>query len=269
MEFQTVGRVLFARAAKKRNSVVKTERRHELKENDLIHALGAARDFLDLHGKQIGLAVLVVGAIVVGTAMTVRARTAAIETKWRQKSELRFDDPEVGRQSLEALAGMTRDVTDDRFLFVSMLHQGQQALRLSGTVEFPPDEDFNNKAKAAFEQLLQRFPKRAFAVGVAHLGLATVAENEYALDHDASHKEESRTHLESVSKDTLVSGMPFQRMAVERLAIIDSVFSPMTFAPSDPEDEAADTANVVTPVVPVPTEAPTDPADAPTDGGGN
>ena len=250
---------------KKRNSVVKTERRHELKENDLMHALGAAREFLDLRGKQIGVAVLVVGAIVVGTAMTVRARSAAIETKWRQKSELRFDNPEVGRESLEALAGMTRDVTDDRFVFVSMLHQGQQALRLAGTVEFPPDEDFNNKAKAAFEELLDRFPRRAFAVGVAHLGLATVAENEYVLDGDPSHKDTARKHLEAVSTDTLVSGMPFQRMAMERLAIIDAVFTPMTFAPSEPDDEGDNAVEGETLVIPTPTDALTDPADVLTD----
>ena len=38
---------------------MKAERRHELKENDLAHALAVAREYLDDHGARIGMYVLV------------------------------------------------------------------------------------------------------------------------------------------------------------------------------------------------------------------
>ena len=80
---------------------MKTERRHELKENDLTHALETGRAYLQGHGTGIGLMALVLVAAVVGTSMTIRSRRAAAEDHWRQKNSLDFATPEAAKTSLD------------------------------------------------------------------------------------------------------------------------------------------------------------------------
>ena len=70
---------------------MKAERRHELKENDLAHALEVARKYLDEHGKRIGFTVVVVVAVVAGVGLTVRSRAAAGEDMRRRRGALKFD----------------------------------------------------------------------------------------------------------------------------------------------------------------------------------
>ncbi len=100
---------------------MKAERRHELKESDLAHALTVARNYLDENGRQIGIAAIVVVAVILAGALWVRSRAAAIEDVWRRKAQLSFENKEVGSESLDALATMTQEVSDERFVFVSLM----------------------------------------------------------------------------------------------------------------------------------------------------
>ena len=227
---------------------MKADRRHELKENDLLLALGRARDYLDVHGKQIGLMCLAV--VVVGGAVSfgLRSRAAALEDVWRRRNQLNFESVDVGKKSLETLEGITRDVSNESFVLSSLMDQGRQALRLTQQVAVPPDRELNEKARQAFEQLLSRFGDNPLAVGVALSGLATVEENEFVLDGNLSHKEKAREHLNAIVGNPQLNALPFQQLALDRLKTLDATFTKVTVEPPPPP----------LPAPPPPTEAPVD-----------
>ncbi len=234
---------------------MKAERRHELKENDLAHALAVAREYLDDHGARIGMYVLVAGIVFAAVAFGVRSRSASIEDVWRRKGQLNFTNPEVGRQSLVALASMTEDVSDETFIFSSLADQAMQALRLARDVPLPPDRGLNAKAESALRQLLERFPDNPLAVGLAHSGLVTVEQNYFVLDGDLVHKERVAEHLAAIVENPALNGLPFKRIALERREALDETFLNVSFEhPPLPPEAAGDSEKAV---------APSDPADNP------
>jgi len=219
---------------------MKAERRHELRENDLHHALLQARAYLDEHSKEITIVAVVALLVFGGASFALRARTTAYEDLWRRKQALSFDGADAGRKSLESLAALSRDASDPEFVLGALLEQGRQALRLTQSVPFPPDRQFNNDARNAFNQLLERFPNNPLAVGTALTGLATVEENEFLLDHDPAHKNQAREHLTKAAGDSRLNGLPFQRIALDRLKKLDDIFVVYVFEPPPPPPPDAD-----------------------------
>ncbi|GAG14993.1 unnamed protein product, partial [marine sediment metagenome] len=116
---------------------MKAGRRHELKENDLIHALETGRAYLQQHGKGVGLTALAVIAVVFVTSLAIRSRGAVAEDHWRQKSLLSFE-PDVAKQSLESLMTMANESTDQGFVLSALFEQGTQSLRLAAEAETSP-----------------------------------------------------------------------------------------------------------------------------------
>ena len=220
---------------------MKTQRRHDLKENDLIHALGQGRKYLDRNGRRLGTAVVVVSAVIAVTALSVRSQTSAKEDRWRRLGELVFDTPEVGRDSLTTLQSLIDEASEDAFIRKGLIIRGQESLKLALLVAAPPDSEFNDGAREAFSQLSTRFADYPLAVGLAHLGLATVEENAFVLDADIAHKEAARGHLLKVTDDSRMDLLPFKRLALDRLAGIDETFTRATFddpIPDEPEGDA-------------------------------
>jgi len=215
---------------------MRAERRHELKENDLEHYLSVARDYLDKNGKRIGMLAVVAGAIFVAATLYVRSQAAEVEGQWQRKSQLSFADAKAGRESLDTLAALAQGSSDERFVMSCLMDQGQEALRLSTDAPFPPDRELNDKARQAFQQLSQRFPRSAIAIGTARLGLATVEENDFILDGRAEHKEQAAKQLAAVISDPTLDGLPFKRLALDRQKRLDEVFSPMRFQPPSEEE---------------------------------
>jgi len=222
---------------------MKAERRHELKENDLAHMLTMARDYIDRNGGRIGLLILIVLGMAAVVTFALRSRTAAIEDVWRRRSELSFENVEIGKQSLESLKGMTYEISDDRFVLDSLIDYTRQSLRLAQEVPDSPDRELTEMAQAAFHELKQRFPNNPLAVGVALNGLATVEQNMFLIDYSPSHKEKARQYLTKILETKMLNSTPFQRMAVDRLASLDSVFTEVTLEyppPPEPEERTED-----------------------------
>lgn len=224
---------------------MKADRRHELKENDLMVALEGARNYLDVHGKQIGLAAVVILVVFGGLSFGLRSRESAMEDIWRRRNQLKFEPVDVGKKSLEALEGITRDVSDKEFVLASLTEQGRQALRLAQQVPFPPDRELNQKAREAFEQLRSRYGDNPLAVGVALSGLATVEENEFVLDGDLAHKEKARAHLNAIVGNPKLNALPFQQLALDRLKLLDATFTKITVEPPPPPPPPAPTETAV------------------------
>ncbi len=208
---------------------MKAERRHELKENELAHAFSVARTYLDDNGKQIGLFVVIAGAVIAAVAFGVRSRAAAIEDVWRRKAQLEFEDLEIGRESLSELGLMIQGVSDDRFVFAGLLQQGQQALRLAQQIPDPPDGELTQQARVAFEQLVQRFADNPLAIGIAYTGLATVEENEFVLDGDIGHKQKAEAYLLKIIETEALNAFPFMRIAMDRRKALDDTFTRVEF----------------------------------------
>lgn len=81
------------------------------------------------------------------------------------------------------------------------------------------------------------------ALGVALSGLVTVEQNLFLIDYSASHKESARNYLQKILDTKLLHSTPFQRIAVDRMAVLDSVFTEVTLdypPPPEPEETKED-----------------------------
>jgi len=219
---------------------MKAQRRHELRENDLIHFLASARDYFQVHGGRVGMVALLALAVFAVVTLTVRSRAAAMEDVWRRRSQLRFDDVATGRESLEALRAMTAGVSDRSFILASLLEQGRQALRMSQQVPDAPERELTEQAQKAFSELIDRFPGNPLALGVGLHGLTSVEENLFVIDDDPQHKERARAYLTRIIGDHALDGMPFQKLALSRRDTLDTTFTKTRFHyPPAPEADAA------------------------------
>ncbi len=222
---------------------MKAERRHELRENDLLHAISVAREYLDKHGKQITVLAVVALALFAVVSFSMRSRAAAREDVWRRKNSLSFDGLDKGRSAVKDLLVMAGESSDDRFVLDALLDSGRQSLRLTREAPIPPDRELNDLARQSFKELQKRFPNNPIAVGVALSGLATVAENDFLLDHDRVHMKQAEEYLDRLAKDSLFNGLPFQRLALDRLKTLDETFRVIHFQPPMPAPEAVDEAD--------------------------
>lgn len=223
---------------------MKSERRHELKENDLAHVLSVMRDYLDKNGGRIGLLILIVFGSLAVITFTVRGRAAALEDVWRRRSELTFDDVEMGKQSLESLKAMTNEVSDNRFVMDSLIDYTRQALRLAMEAPDSPDSELNNMARSGLVELLDRFPDNPLAAGVALHGLATVEQNSFVIDFSLRHKENARKHLQQIIDTKFLHTTPFHQLAVSRISMLDDVFTEVKLeSPPLPEPEKTEGEN--------------------------
>lgn len=213
---------------------MKSERRHELRENDLAHALTVTRDFFEQHSKQITMVAVGALALFAISTFVMRSRDESRDDIWRQKNALNFEGTQEGPKAVDQLLSLVEKTSDTRFAMDGLVEAGRQALRLSREAPFPPDRELNNKARRAFEALLARFPRQALPAGVALAGLATVEENEFVLDHNPAHKDKAKELLTRLSSDPLFQGMPYQRIALDRLKSLDSVFQVTEFMPPAP-----------------------------------
>lgn len=214
---------------------MKTERRHELKENDLAHMLEQGRAFAGGHAKQISLVVFGVVAVVVLVSVYVRSSAAGIEDLWRRKTELKFDTADDARTGLKALKELSQSAADRTFVLSSLIERGAVSLKFArqnaGGV---PDKELNDHAREAYSDLLKQFSGNMLAFGSAHSGLATVEENMFVIDGDPAHKEEARKHLKAIVDRKELSTTPFYRLANDRLTSLDQVFRKIEFAPAPP-----------------------------------
>lgn len=256
---------------------MKAERRHELKENDLVHFIETSREYVQQHGQRIGLYVVAVVAVVVIGTLVFNARGKTARDSWVGMLELSFTDPATTKTELAKLTALINDSSDREFILAGLIRKGQVALEQSEKAGPTPDRPLLDDAKSAFTELLAKFPDNPVAFGTAHLGLATVAENEFVLDatHSPSHRAEAQQHLQAVKDHAACSTLPVYRLALDRLAALDTTFQVVTFAPPLPPPTLTPidppTGDVVplTPVTPPGGEVPTTvvPPVAPPSGG--
>lgn len=218
---------------------MKAQRRHELKENDLIHMLHEWWGYLRERGNHILLALAVVAVVFAVVSWGARSKARGVADDYVAMRDLKFTGVEDGKESLAALTGLIDASSSDPFTLDALLAKSEEALRLATSEGGDPNSELNAMAGAAFDDLLRRFPDKTIALGTAHLGLATVAENEFVLDGNIAHRDEARRHLEAVKGNATLNATPFMTAALDRLNLLDEVFVAVKFAPPlPPEPEA-------------------------------
>ena len=220
---------------------MKAERRHELKENDLVHGLYSFKEWLETNGRSIGIILVAVAIALLAWTFFDRNRNQASARLWDERSalaaNLAADDPAEVQQALDKLLQLTRETDNDTFALPTLIDQVRASLAQASLGDNPPQAEFNELARSGCQELLKRFPINPLAVGVARTGLATVEANAFVLDGDPAHKEQARTYLNSVLEDARLAGMPFQLEAADRLNELDETFTQVTFAPPLPPDQ--------------------------------
>ncbi|MCC7291302.1 MAG: hypothetical protein IT449_04465 [Phycisphaerales bacterium] len=219
---------------------MKAERRHELKENDLVHALHDLRAYTQSHGQRLLLTGGGIVVIILLVWFIIRSSSQATMRDWARYTEIASTVEttgwSTGLNDLLDLGGKTKDSA----LAIRILGQcGQEGLRLA--IEAKDDAEakaFTDQAEQAFTLLRDQYGgTRALARGVAICGLATVAENRFALTGDAAQKDVAKRYLEQVANDPELNATPMKNQAITRLTTLDEVFKPVTFAPPLPKPE--------------------------------
>ncbi len=255
---------------------MKAERRHELRENELARVIGDFRTYMQTHGQRL----LLVGGgllvVFVAVWFYTQNKSESIGRDWVRYTEILASTPEDGwADALTELRRIGRESRDTSLSVTALSKAGHTALRLAlQTPEQEKAEAFNDEAEEIFDELRSRWGRFDVARGVALCGLATVAENRFAFDADASRKEVARKLLDEVANDARLNGTPMKNQAISRLATLDEVFTPVTFAPPEPKPEPASadagdpagegapavvTPGTTTPPAPAPTGSPATP----------
>ncbi|GIK16611.1 MAG: hypothetical protein BroJett003_15750 [Planctomycetota bacterium] len=220
---------------------MKAERRHELKENELARVIGDFRTYMQTRGQRL----LLVGGGILVVFVAVwfyrQNKSESIGRDWVRYTEILASTPEDGwADALAELRRIGRESRDTSLSITALSKAGHTALRLAlQTPEPEKAEAFNDEAEEIFDELRSRWGRFDVARGVALCGLATVAENRFAFDGDASQKDVARKLLDEVANDARLNGTPMKNQAISRLATLDEVFTPVTFAPPEPKPEPA------------------------------
>lgn len=212
---------------------MKAERRHELKESDLAHALERGGNYLKQNGGRIGLLVIVVVAAVVVGNVVIQARENAVANNWSARLDTSLFDAPEGEvtKRMDALLSLAAESTDPEFKMSTLMEVGREGLRLAVAEKEVPDQAILDVSRKAFARLQAEFSNTTLAVGAAHFGLAIVEENEFTLDGDISHKTRAREHLQAIIDDESMHRLPIYQQALDRMDRLDEIFTSIVFAP--------------------------------------
>lgn len=242
---------------------MKTERRHELKTNELGAFVLEVNDWLRGHATLVGVAVVVVVVVVFGATYARRSQTSAQEATWRTLTQLTFDvvQADSSFQQVDQLIAETKD-PDLRMDALMRKGEGAMSLALLQSGGFHPE--FLDQAESAYRTLRDEFPERAPVVGLALSGLATIEECRFVVDNDPAHREIAKGYLERLQNDALFKGMPFQTDATQRLLNLEKTFEIIELATSVPDVAVPATPAPIAPApAPAQTETPTSESSTP------
>ena len=109
---------------------MKTERRQELRANDLGAFLVDAGDWVKSHVQTIGTAALVLVVVIVGTSALRSSRQSAASSAWESLSALSLA-AEDADESFAAMDGLIAGSSDRNFRMQALLLKGSNAMRLA------------------------------------------------------------------------------------------------------------------------------------------
>ena len=207
---------------------MKTERRQELRTNDLGAFLLDVNDWTRKYIGRIGACAVVGLVALLMMRYHERSQLQSRESAILAMSGLSFGPAETDA-SFETLDGLIRDSKDPDVRMTALVRNGGAALNaVMGSDGFKPQH--LDRAEKAYLELVEAYPDRMPVVGMAMSALATIAENRFVADEDLSHKEVARGYLTELQNGARFKGTPFQVDAAERLLHLDEVFQVIALA---------------------------------------
>jgi len=233
---------------------MKSERRKELKENELIHSLMDLGQTLQRYAPHLVVGVVVVAAVLGFGYYSKASKAARVNAQWEELTQLMRNM--TTDETLQKLRMIVNEQTDKSVVLpANQLLAGallaQAAHRDEGTD--PADTAARlNEAEQAYRRMLAIPGVPAVYRGGAMLGLAQIAEQRR--DWDAA-----RAQYQAIIDDKELSLLAFAQTADAALKQLEDLTEPVVFAEAPDEPPPADTRPVemgVPSIEPLPLPAP-------------
>lgn len=228
---------------------MKTQRRQELKANELSIYLMEMREYVRQHVSTI--AIVAVGAVLLVAAVAYRGHTVSQsrEQGWQAYRDAVLaaftpapDNPAWQDEAMDQLEAIIDAAPDPIVVSETRWQLAQFCLR-----QFLEGGD-NDKRARLLEQAEQQCktilngPRPSTTMrGAALNGLIAVEENRYVLDGEPAHRENARDYLEQLRDGIEFLGTVFQADALSRLNDFEKRWKPLVLAEA-PAPAAAETA---------------------------
>lgn len=208
---------------------MKTDRRHELRTNDLSAFFVDANEWIKKRAATVSVVVVVVAVLFLVFAFVRRSRVSSTDAAWQTMRQLSFtlDEAEASFITLDRLID---EAKDPDFRMTALLNKGKSSLALATLQAEGFRPEFLDGAQEAYQTLLEAYPDCMPVLATALGGLASVEENRFVTDADLTHRDAARSYLEKLQNDTRFRGTPFQTEAARRLLTLDETFQVITMA---------------------------------------
>ena len=212
---------------------MRTQRRHELRTNDLSAFLQDANDWAKNHSTQIGTVVVVAAVALVGYVLVQRSKVSSADAAWQTLKGLSFTPAEADG-SFATIEGLIAHPPDRDFKMSALLRKAREAIRLTLGQEDGFHPEYLDEAKNAYRELLEGYPQRPAVTATALLGLATLEESSFATDADLRHRDAAEEYLNRLVNEPQFKGTPVQTEAARRLQEYDETFQVIAMAEPEP-----------------------------------
>jgi len=212
---------------------MKTERRQELKSNDLSAWLMDANDWAKNHSARIGTVVVVAAVIILAYVVVKRSRASAADAAWQQINELQFT-PELADESFQTLDSVIASASDRHLKLKALLRKGLHALSLAEDKDGLFKPEYLDKAEEAYQAILKEFSENMPARADALRALAVIEESRFAVDRDMAHRPKCEQYLNQLVNDPEFRETTFQTSAARELAELDQRFQVIELAEPAP-----------------------------------
>ncbi len=229
---------------------MKTQRRQDLKTNELSVYLRQVGEYFNQHAATIivsaVLLVVVVAAVVYANHTTVQNRERGWQA-YREAFRASFTpDTETPNWAEDVIArweAVIVDYSDEEVESQAAWQLAEFCLRRF--IESDDDQlktELLDKAEHHCRLILDRSQTKTTLRAAALNGLSVVQQNRYVLDGHSSHKEQAREYLERIRNDKEFLGTPFQADVLARLNEFDRMWKPLVLLDPPPPPEPAPTS---------------------------
>lgn len=226
---------------------MKTQRRQDLKTNELSVYINQLGEFVAQHAVGIIVAGVVllggVGAVVYANHTTARNRQLSWQAYRDALQGSRTPDLENADWVRGVVTQWEAVIAD--YGEVAAAPQANWQLVDFCLWQFISNDDEELKAELldsaerSCRTIVDRYPRNTALRAAALNGLAAVEQNRYVLDGDLAHKDRSRAYLEQIRNGKEFLSTPFQTAVLDRLNDFDRMWQPLVLVEPPPPAEPA------------------------------
>jgi len=181
---------------------MKSEHRHELKTNDLAKGILTAGDYVRVYGGRVALGVAIVILVIVlimqqaarsrqaETLLPAQLAQARAQIEQLQQTQLTPNDRQITDDARNAIKAVKDNASNDALKAEAFATEGDLNWAIANYPKLTPTSttapvpvtdaqrtEAASAAKAAYQQVLDKYPTQTLAVLTARFGLAALAEN--------------------------------------------------------------------------------------------